>query len=87
MTGPRSGPEKLCSAPRSTSSIKILSTGEFEKKVIAQVDDTVALHHTNRTYICTCITLSTLYGLQTLDLIEVHIPKAMYARISILHTN
>ena len=32
----------------------------------------VALHHTKRTYMCTCITLSTLYGLQTLDPIEVH---------------
>ena len=34
--------------------------------------DGVALHHTKRTYMCTCITLSTLYGLQTLDPIEVH---------------
>ena len=32
----------------------------------------VALHHTKRTYMCTCITLSTLYGLQTLEPIEVH---------------
>ena len=35
-------------------------------------DSDVALHHTKRTYMCTCITLSTLYGLQTLDPIEVH---------------
>ena len=36
------------------------------------IRDIVALHHTKRTYMCTCITLSTLYGLQTLDPIEVH---------------
>ena len=37
--------------------------------------DFVAFHHTKRTNICTCITLSTLYGLQTLDPVEVHRSK------------
>ena len=32
----------------------------------------VALHHKKHTYVCTYITLSTLYGLQTLDPTEVH---------------
>ena len=31
----------------------------------------VALHHTEHTYICTYITLSALYGLQTLEPTEV----------------
>ena len=37
----------------------------------------VALHHTKRTCMCTCITLSTLHGLQTVDFIEGHVYKDM----------
>ena len=45
----------------------------------------VASYHTECTYILTCITRSTLHGLQILDPVEVHGPQATYTRICVLH--